>query len=222
MAKRFVYTTALGILALGCGVDVSRPVVGNIGGKVTVAGDGTPIAGAQVDVSIRPVPPPPAEFSTVTDRGGNYHISLGWSPGLTQIIMLVSKSGFEPVTESGLAFAGEEVRYDVSLTPTNRCTGAVEVAVDSALLKFSWTPACRLWFVLVEADSSGADQWSVISDSINAISPPVFYGVPGFYARTLEPWKKLVPGTTYKVSVFRWTGPGAQDGELVGLRRFTP
>lgn len=158
-------------------------------------------------------------------------MGLGWPvgyenpPGLVEITLLVSKSGFEPVTISGWAGANEIFGYDVPLTPTSRCTGPVEVAVSTLNTPaFSWTPACRSWFVLVEHDSSGADQWSIISDSTNAISPPVIYGVKpfGYGTRELVPPEALVSGNTYRVSVFRWTGPGAQDGELVGLQKFTP
>ena len=30
----------------------------------------------------------------------------------------------------------------------------------------------------------------------------------------------LVPGGEYKIVLFRWTGPGAQDGEIIGITTF--
>lgn len=110
----------------------------------------------------------------------------------------------------------------ISPTPED-CTGPVQVSVSSgATPTFAWTPLCSLFFVLVEPESSGADQWGVISDSTNAISPPVVYGVVPPGARELTPPEALVSGITYEVLVFRWTGPGEEDGELVGQQKFTP
>ena len=113
---------------------------------------------------------------------------------------------------------------DDPISPVSEtCTGPVQVSVASGTMPaFTWTPACSLFLVLVEPDSSGADQWSVISDSTNAISPPVTYGVIPPGARELDPPTPLVSGVTYEVFVFRWTGPGKQDGVLVGQRKFTP
>jgi hypothetical protein len=78
-----------------------------------------------------------------------------------------------------------------------------------------------LFFLLVEEDSGG-DQWSVITDSTNAIAPPVTYGVVPPGATVNFPPAILVAGTSYEVLVFRWTGPGRQDGALIGSKIFTP
>lgn len=104
------------------------------------------------------------------------------------------------------------------------CTGPVTVSVSSgATPTFSWVPACRLFFVNVEPTASGADQWNAISDSVNAIATPVQYGVVPAAARQLTPSvTPLVSGTSYTVYVFRWTGPGRQDGVPIGSAPFTP
>ncbi len=106
--------------------------------------------------------------------------------------------------------------------PAAACTGPVTIAVSSGTSpSFSWTPACRLFFVNVELGAS--DQWSIISDSTDAITPPVQYGVvPAGAQQSSSEVTPLVPGQTYDVNLFYWTGPGAQDGTFIGSREFTP
>jgi hypothetical protein len=102
------------------------------------------------------------------------------------------------------------------------CTGSVSVTVSEGLEPtFSWTPNCRLFFLLVEPSDSGDDQWHVISDSANVIAPPVKYGVVPDGAVERNPAVDLVPGHAYHVYLFRWTGPGRQDGQLAGSAEFT-
>jgi hypothetical protein len=85
---------------------------------------------------------------------------------------------------------------------------------------FDWSPACRLFFLGVELGA--ADQWLVITDSANAIAPPVRYGVLPAGARQRDPALPLEPGQTYDVNFARWTGPGAEDGVPIGTEFFTP
>ena len=106
--------------------------------------------------------------------------------------------------------------------PLPECTGAVTVAVSSGTTPtFTWAPSYRLFFVLVEPAQSGADLWSVGSDGTNAIRPPVIYGTVPNGARELQSVTPLVTGATYDVYVYRWTGPGTQDGVLAGSKAFT-
>jgi len=102
------------------------------------------------------------------------------------------------------------------------CSGPVEVSVSpGANPIFSWEPDCRLFLLLVEPSGSGGDVWSVVSDSTNAIEPPVTYGVVPDGAVGLQPPGVLVQGVTYDVYLYRWTGPGRQDGEFIGSAEFT-
>jgi hypothetical protein len=98
----------------------------------------------------------------------------------------------------------------------------VTIAVSSGTSpSFSWTPACRLFFVNVELGAT--DQWSIISDSTNAIAPPVRYGVvPAGAQQSSSDVPSLQAGETYDVNLFYWSGPGAQDGTFIGSRDFTP
>jgi hypothetical protein len=49
------------------------------------------------------------------------------------------------------------------------CTGTVAITVSAGKTpSFNWTPACSVFFVLVEA-AGGTDQWSIITDSTNGI-----------------------------------------------------
>jgi hypothetical protein len=101
------------------------------------------------------------------------------------------------------------------------CTGDVTLSVTSGTApSISWSPACKLFLVLVEAE--GGDVWAVISDGANAIATPVRYGVVPTGATELQAPTPLVAGLSYSVSVFRWTGPNPQDGTPIGQKIFTP
>ena len=105
------------------------------------------------------------------------------------------------------------------------CDGPVEIHVSSGTTpRFSWSPACTLFFLNVEPAESGHDLWTVISDGENVIAPGVRYGVVPEGARALgeEPPAELSADSTYKVVVAYFTGPGEQDGELAGIEEFTP
>ena len=105
--------------------------------------------------------------------------------------------------------------------PVPECTGPVTIEVSSGTTPtFDWSPACRLFFLIVELGAD--DHWLVITDSTNAIAPPVRYGVLPAGARQRDPPTPLEAGRTYDVNVGRWTGPGAEDGVLIGSRIFTP
>ena len=107
------------------------------------------------------------------------------------------------------------------LGPLPECTGAVTVSVSTgSTVVFGWSPKCKLFFLLVEPVGSGHDLWSTISDSTNAIAPPVTYGVVPNGAKSWLAAEDLVPGQAYNVYVYRWTGPGRQDGELAGSAQF--
>ena len=102
------------------------------------------------------------------------------------------------------------------------CAGAVTIAVSSGTSpSFNWTPACRLFFVNVELGAT--DQWTIISDSTNAIAPPVQYGVvPAGARQSSLNVTPLQTGQTYDVNLLYWSGPGAQDGTVSGSQDFTP
>jgi hypothetical protein len=103
------------------------------------------------------------------------------------------------------------------------CSGPVSLAVTpGATPTFSWTPSCRLAFLVVEPDENGTDLWSIITRGENALAPPVTYGDPPAGVETLTPPFPLTSGTVYRVAVARWTGPGDDDGESVGAETFEP
>jgi hypothetical protein len=103
------------------------------------------------------------------------------------------------------------------------CVGIVSTEVSAGTTpRFTWTPTCRLFLLLVEPAAAGTDWWSIISDSVNLIAPPITYGVVPSGVREGDPPAPLVAGTAYDVYLYRWTGPGAQDGVLAGSATFTP
>lgn len=105
--------------------------------------------------------------------------------------------------------------------PLPECSGPVTIEVsDGTSPTFDWNPRCRLFFLGVELGAE--DQWLVITDGANAIAPPVRYGVLPAGARQREPAIALEAGRTYDVNLGRWTGPGAEDGVLIGTEFFTP
>ena len=106
----------------------------------------------------------------------------------------------------------------------SECTTAVTLTVGTGTTPvFGWTPACRLFLVLVEDTSGGFDQWGVESDSANGIAPPVTYGtIPPGASKQLTPPITLQAGHGYRVILFRFTGPGHEDGVLIAQKPFTP
>lgn len=101
------------------------------------------------------------------------------------------------------------------------CTGPVTISVSSGTSpSFTWTPTCRLAFLIVELGAE--DYWLIITDSTNAIPPPVQYGVLPAGARQRAAATPLQAGQTYDVNLARWTGPGPEDGTLIGSQNFTP
>jgi hypothetical protein len=107
--------------------------------------------------------------------------------------------------------------------PLPECTGDVSIQVSTGTQPtFSWTPACRLFFLNVEPATSGEDLWLVISRGANRIAPGLKYGVLPAGAEQRELPVPLVAGNPYKVVLGRYTGPGAEDGELVGVKAFSP
>ena len=90
-----------------------------------------------------------------------------------------------------------------------------------AELTFAWAPNCRLMGWNIEPVGSGADQWLVLSEGANSISPPITYGVVPEGAREIHAAEALVPGVEYTLYLFKWIGPGPQDGVPVASETFT-
>ena len=103
------------------------------------------------------------------------------------------------------------------------CTGPVSVQVSGGTVpRFSWTPACRLFALIVEPEASGQDLWFIITEGGNSIAPGVTYGQLPAGAEERQSPAALLGETAYKVTVHRWIGPGGDDGELIGVQPFTP
>ena len=98
------------------------------------------------------------------------------------------------------------------------CTDDVVISVSAGLTPtFTWAPACRVAFFLVEADAS--DVWFIEPTGAQGIAPGVTYGVVPAGARQEEPAIPLEAGVTYEVIVARGSG---EDLELAGIGSFTP
>jgi hypothetical protein len=103
------------------------------------------------------------------------------------------------------------------------CAGPITLEVTPGTTPtFSWTPRCRLSFLVVELDESGSDLWSILTRGENALAPPVTYGDPPAGAETLTPPVPLTSRTAYRVAIARWTGPDGDDGENIGAETFEP
>jgi hypothetical protein len=112
---------------------------------------------------------------------------------------------------------------DIGPDELPECSGPVTLEVTPGTTPaFSWTPRCRLSFLVVEPDESGTDLWAILTRGENALAPPVTYGDPPPGAETLVPPVPLTSGTAYRVAVARWTGPGGDDGENIGAETFDP
>jgi hypothetical protein len=103
------------------------------------------------------------------------------------------------------------------------CSGEVEISVNTGTIPiFSWTPECKIFFLLVEPAESGTDLWSIITEGSNSISPGVKYGeVPEGAHERFGP-VELVTGNEYKVVLYHYTGPDPQDVSLIGIKNFVP
>jgi hypothetical protein len=103
------------------------------------------------------------------------------------------------------------------------CTGPLSISVaTSPEVSFSWSPDCRLTGWNIEPVGLGNDMWLVLWEGGNEITPPVTYGVVPAGAREIHPAEVLVSGTEYNLILFKWTGPGLQDGEILDTIHFTP
>jgi hypothetical protein len=112
---------------------------------------------------------------------------------------------------------------DIGPDELPECSGPVTLEVTPGTTPtFSWTPRCRLSFLVVEPDESGTDLWAILTRGENALAPPVTYGDPPPGAETLVPPVALTSGTAYRVAVARWTGPGGDDGVSIGAETFEP
>lgn len=119
----------------------------------------------------------------------------------------------------GLSGCSDEIGPD----ELPECSGPVTLEVTSGETPtFSWTPRCRLSFLVVELDEGGSDVWSILTRGENALAPPVTYADTPAGAETLTSALPLTSGTAYRVDLARWTGPDGDDGESVGVKTFEP
>lgn len=103
------------------------------------------------------------------------------------------------------------------------CSDDVSVTVSAGTTPtFAWSPACRLFFLIVEPATSGADLWSIMTPGENALVPPVVYGRAPAFATELTGATALRAGVAYKVALARHTGPDGDDGVIIAMQTFTP
>lgn len=103
------------------------------------------------------------------------------------------------------------------------CTSDVAITVSSGPApRFSWSPACKTFFLLVESVGTGADAWSIMTPGADELAPGIRYGTVPAGAEELDPPASLSSGSSYAVHVFRHTGPDSDDGILIGSQTFTP
>jgi len=104
----------------------------------------------------------------------------------------------------------------------SECTAIESITVTTNPdLSFSWAPNCRLMGWNIEPTGSGEDQWLVFSEGSNSIEPPIIYGVVPDGAREIHAAEVLVPGLEYDLYLFKWIGPGDQDGVIIKSKSFT-
>jgi len=228
MTIRVHMITALLVLTTGCekGGEFALSS-GTVSGRVIASSDSTPVAGATVEIGV-PSLGSGTDVSTVTNSNGEFSARVSWftsyesTPGMVDFVMRISKPEFETVRRRAIVFTSDGVYYGLTMTPTSTCTWPAEVSVSSGTgPSFSWTPPCNMWRVIVRADTTGEEPWRVISFSGNVINSPVTLGSPVPEASSYSV-SALTPGHPYTISLYRWTGPGPEDGVLVGQRSFRP
>ena len=106
--------------------------------------------------------------------------------------------------------------------PPTECTDSVRVTVtfDDTIPVFSWTPNCMLGRLLVE---EGIDEyWGTETYGMNTYRTPIVYDINPPGTAPEEPARPLVPGHTYRVTLFRWvTYTPVESLQVVGVRDFT-
>ena len=106
--------------------------------------------------------------------------------------------------------------------PLPECTDSVTVFVSADTIPtFTWLPECKLARLIVEEIVE--ERWGTETlDHTNSWPPPIVYGVHPPGSENLEPAAPLYPGTTYRVSVYRWIDPQDPEGfRILGEREFT-
>ncbi len=103
------------------------------------------------------------------------------------------------------------------------CPAQVTVGVSAGKTPtFSWTPACGLALLTVQTTSGATDLWGIVTPGMNAIEPGVRYGeVPDGATESMVS-VPLASGTSYRVTVSRFTSPADEVGQVIGTETFTP
>lgn len=85
---------------------------------------------------------------------------------------------------------------------------------------FSWTPDSTIGRLIIE---EGAEKiWGAETAGANTYRSPIRYGVHPDGASEDEAANPLLPGHTYKVSLFRWISVDPESLQLVAAQVFTP
>jgi hypothetical protein len=85
---------------------------------------------------------------------------------------------------------------------------------------FSWTPDCTVGRLIVEEGVE--ERWGTETAGENTYASPITYNVEPPNSTKFEPGDPLVPGTTYRVTVFRWVSYVPESLEVLGFADFTP
>lgn len=100
-------------------------------------------------------------------------------------------------------------------------TGTVTVVADTGMIPvFSWTPNCTVGRLIVEEGVE--ERWGTETLGENIYQSPITYGVAPPGASKDEPGDPLQPGTTYRVTVFRWVTFLPESLDVLGSYDFTP
>jgi hypothetical protein len=103
------------------------------------------------------------------------------------------------------------------------CEGQVTIEVSPGTVPtFHWTPNCTLGRLVVEQQAE-EEYWGTETHGTNTYRSPITYGVPPADAEDPHPAQPLSPGTTYRVTLYRWVRVTPPESlEVLGTTQFTP
>jgi hypothetical protein len=122
-----------------------------------------------------------------------------------------------------LVSCGKDIITDPPPPPLPECMGAgtVTVVVGAGTAPtFSWTPDCAVGRLVVEEGVE--ERWGTETAGVNTYASPITYNVEPPNSTKFEPGDPLVPGTTYRVTVFRWVTYVPESLEVLGSTDFVP
>ena len=117
-----------------------------------------------------------------------------------------------------------EEQCPTGVQPAGAFSNVVAITVNRAdPFEFRWVPCCEVGRIDVHEKVSHKLLWTIATEALDGVVSPVPYGKMPAGARQLDfvgTGHQVQDRRWYTVTVWRRTGLGPIDGELVGSQRF--